>query len=192
MLAKRSSTSCQICWKSLFVSPPWLLRVQVGPAVDSTSSLFDRAYLVSFISMAPKTGSRNGNGAGSALPIGDGDTNCYSAIRVIIDLDRYLALNKAVRIIALIVLFGLAIIISVMGILYRNSLRLQGLFLDYSKTFISINPHVLAYIPLFINSNLALLCLFIFQHAAFSSKHNSNSNFFDFSNPGILGWLNLI
>jgi hypothetical protein len=37
-----------------------------------------------------------------------------------------------------------------------------------------------------------LFCLFIFQHCSFSSKIHSNSNFYDFSNPGILGWLNII
>jgi hypothetical protein len=48
------------------------------------------------------------------------------------------------------------------------------------------------YIPLFIILTIGLIALFLFQHAAFSSRHPSSNNFFDFISSGLLCWLNLI
>jgi uncharacterized membrane protein len=90
------------------------------------------------------------------------------------------------------VVFGLALIITAMGVFYRNALRLQGIFLDYSRRFLVEKISVFAFIPIFMILTALAFVLFIFQHSAFSSKSHSNSNFYDFSNPGILGWLNII
>lgn len=89
-------------------------------------------------------------------------------------------------------MFGLALIIIAMGVLYRNSLKLQGIFLDYSRRFLVEKIWVFAYIPIFMILTALAFALFIFQHSAFSAKSHANSNFYDFSNPGFLGWLNII
>jgi len=79
-----------------------------------------------------------------------------------------------------------------MGFVYSNQLRLQGIFLDYSRRFLHEVSSTLFYIPIFIIFKIGLFALFIFQHCAFSSSHHSNNNFFDFSNPGFLGVLNIL
>jgi H+/Cl- antiporter ClcA len=94
--------------------------------------------------------------------------------------------------VVLIIVFGLALIIAVMGLLYRNALRLQGIFLDYARRFIVEKGSSFVYIPIFLLLTAGTFTLFLFQHVAFSSKSHSNNNYFDFSNPGFLGWLNII
>jgi len=79
-----------------------------------------------------------------------------------------------------------------MGLLYRKALALQGIFLDYTRRFLYECPYTYLYILLYLLFRIGLLTLFIFQHLAFSSIHNNNTNFFDYSNPGLLGFLNLV
>lgn len=100
--------------------------------------------------------------------------------------------NIGVKIFALIVVFGLALIVIFMAVLYRNALRLQGIFLDYARRFLAEKVSTFAYIPIFLALTAGLFALFLFQHAGFSSKVHSSNNFFDFSSAGFLGWLNLI
>jgi H+/Cl- antiporter ClcA len=88
--------------------------------------------------------------------------------------------------------FGLALIIVLMGVLYRNALRLQGIFLDYARRLLAERSSTFVYIPIFILLTAIAFALFLLQHLAFSSKGHSNNNYFDFSNPGVLGWLNII
>jgi hypothetical protein len=91
-----------------------------------------------------------------------------------------------------VVVFGLAVIVISMAVFYHNALRLQGIFLDYSRRFIVEKVSTFIYIPIFMILTAGLFALFCFQHCAFSSKSHNNNNFYDFSNPGFLGWLNII
>jgi H+/Cl- antiporter ClcA len=100
--------------------------------------------------------------------------------------------NNALKILLLVVVFGLALIIAVMGVVYRNALKLQGIFLDYARRLLAERFSTFAYIPIFIILTAIAFALFLFQHLAFTSKAHSNNNYFDFSNPGVLGWLNII
>jgi len=75
---------------------------------------------------------------------------------------------------------------------YSAQLRLQGIFLEYARRFLHDWMAVYAYIPLFMLFLAGLIALFMFQHLAFSSKGVSNSDLWDFSNPGVLGVLNII
>lgn len=100
--------------------------------------------------------------------------------------------NLGVKILLLVIVVGLALIVIVMAVFYRHALRLQGIFLDYSRRFLAEKVGVFAYIPVFMLLTLGLFALFLFQHAGFSSKRHTSSNFFNFGNPGILGWLNII
>jgi hypothetical protein len=88
--------------------------------------------------------------------------------------------------------FVLAIIIAVMGIYYGNEAKLQGFFLAYANRFLVENPYTFLYIPIYIILCIGLVALFIFQHCAFSSKNSTSTNFFDFSNPGFWGVLNIL
>lgn len=117
--------------------------------------------------------------------------NC-SANRVIVSLFSFFSKNRALKILLLIIVFGLAVIAITMAVMYRNALRLQGIFLDYSRRFLVEKNSTFLYIPIFMILTAGLFALFIFQHAAFSSKQHSNRNFYDFSNPGLLGWLNIM
>ena len=94
--------------------------------------------------------------------------------------------------VAIFIIFLLIVIISVMGFIYRNALRLQGIFLDYTRRFLYECPYTYLYIPLYLLFRIGLFSLFIFQHLAFSSVQSKDHNFFDYSNPGFLGFLNLI
>jgi hypothetical protein len=96
------------------------------------------------------------------------------------------------KIIIAVVCFLLAIIIFSMFWFYSNELRLQGIFLDYACRFLHDASGTFAYIPLFLLLTAGLIALFVFQHLAFSSKGTKNSNYWDFSNPGFLGILNII
>ena len=78
-----------------------------------------------------------------------------------------------------------------MWVFYPKAMRLQAIFLEYAKRFFVENYYVLIYVPIFMLLTVGLIALCLFQHCAFSSKTHSNANFFDFSNPGLLGWLNI-
>ena len=70
-------------------------------------------------------------------------------------------------------------------------MRLQAIFLEYAKRFFVENYYVLIYVPIFMLLTVGLIALCLFQHCAFSSKTHANTNFLDFSNPKLLGWLNI-
>lgn len=76
--------------------------------------------------------------------------------------------------------------------IYPNELRFQGLFLQYSTRFLNSRPSNFWWVLLFILLTLGLTSLCLFQHVAFSRKSRNNNNFFDFSNPGIFGILNIV
>jgi len=97
-----------------------------------------------------------------------------------------------IKITILVVIALLIVIFIVILVMYKKALMIQGIFLDYSRKFIEANTHVFLYIPLFIILTIGLVALFLFQHAAFSSKHPSSNNFFNFISSGLLCWLNLI
>lgn len=79
-----------------------------------------------------------------------------------------------------------------MGFFYRNQLRLEATFLEYTRRYLHEVASNYAYILLFLIFTAGLFALFIFQHCAFSSKGHSDRNFFNFFNPGFLGVLNVI
>jgi len=75
---------------------------------------------------------------------------------------------------------------------YSNALRIQGIFLDYARIFLHQVSGTFAYIFIFLIFLTGFIALITFQHVAFSSKSNSNSNFWDFTNPGLLGVFNIL
>lgn len=103
----------------------------------------------------------------------------------------FFSANHGLKIAFLVVVFVLALIIACMWIFYPKAMRLQAIFLEYAKRFFVENYYVLIYVPIFMLLTVGLIALCLFQHCAFSSKTHSNNNFFDFSNPGLLGWLNI-
>lgn len=103
-----------------------------------------------------------------------------------------LVAQVGIKVTVLVVVALLIVIFVVMLVMYKKALTLQGIFLDYSRKFIEANSHVFFYIPLFILLTIGLVALFLFQHAAFASKHPSSNNFFNFIGSGLLCWLNLI
>eukprot|EP00919_Chromeraceae_sp_WS-2016_P055313 GHVR01131432.1.p1 GENE.GHVR01131432.1~~GHVR01131432.1.p1 ORF type:complete len:258 (+),score=-12.44 GHVR01131432.1:1127-1900(+) len=64
--------------------------------------------------------------------------------------------------------------------------------LSYSVRFLNDNPFVFGYIPVFILFTIGLVALIVWQHCCFISKYSSNSNFWDFSNSGFFGILNIL
>lgn len=109
------------------------------------------------------------------------------------DISEYSYFNSLFwKILIAVIALGLMVIIICMACLYQNSLRLQGIFLDYARRFNLDVPFGYLYILIFLVLTVGLFALFIFQHCAFSSKVHSNGNFFDFSNPGFLGVLNIL
>ena len=91
----------------------------------------------------------------------------------------------------MVVVFVLALIVTCMWVFYPKAMRLQAIFLEYAKRFFVENYYVLIYVPIFMLLTVGLIALCLFQHCAFSSKTHSNTNFLDFSNPKLLGWLNI-
>ena len=75
---------------------------------------------------------------------------------------------------------------------YSNQIKLQGIFLEYARRFLLDWVMVYAYIPLFIFFMAGLIALFMFQHLAYSSRGVSNSDFWNFANPGVLGVFNIL
>lgn len=100
--------------------------------------------------------------------------------------------NNAWKIIVAVFCFVLAVILFCMFWFYSNSLRIQGIFLDYARQFLHEVKGTFAYIFIFLLFLTGLIALIVFQHVAFSSKSHSNSNFWDFTNPGFLGVLNIL
>jgi hypothetical protein len=88
--------------------------------------------------------------------------------------------------------FVLAIILFVMFWFYSNEVRLQGIFLDYAVRFLHECTSTFLYIPIFFLFLVGFFALIIFQQLAFSSKGNNNTNYWDFSNPGVLAIFNII
>ena len=77
---------------------------------------------------------------------------------------------------------------------YSGELRLQGIFLSYAHRFLHDWTGTFGYMVLFIVFMVAFIALIVFQHVAFTSKRGSgaNNNFWDFTNPGVLGVFNII
>jgi hypothetical protein len=76
--------------------------------------------------------------------------------------------------------------------LYRNSLKIQGIFLDYGRQFLHEVKSAWAYLFIFFIFLTGFITLIVFQHLAFSSRSANNNNYWDFSNPGVLGVLNIL
>ena len=91
-----------------------------------------------------------------------------------------------------IVCFILALIIIVMFFMYSNEKHFQRLFLHYAGLFLSENPFVLLYIPLFLLLTLGLVALIVWQHCCFTSKYAQSKNFFNFNNLGVFEILNVL
>jgi len=107
-------------------------------------------------------------------------------------IELFRIFSDGFKYIVVFIIVLLVIIIAVMGLMYRKALYLQGIFLDYTKRFLYDVPGAYCYILLFLLVSLCLISLFIFQHIAFSSRQHQNTNFFDYTNPGLLGFLNII
>lgn len=58
--------------------------------------------------------------------------------------------------------------------------------------FLFENSYNFLYILLFLVLFCGLIVLFLFQHLGFSNIAHSDSNFFNFVNPGFLGVLNIV
>ncbi|MCB0368407.1 MAG: hypothetical protein KDD45_02950 [Bdellovibrionales bacterium] len=84
------------------------------------------------------------------------------------------------------------IIVIVMGWVYRNEVRLQGMFLEWARMFLHDWIAVYAYIPLFMLLMAGLIALTMFQHLAFSSHYSYGTDLWNFTNPGVLGVLNIL
>jgi len=87
---------------------------------------------------------------------------------------------------------ALAIIIVIYLIVYSHELSFQGLLLKSASAYLSHHPHNYFLIFLFILLTTAATALIIFQQVSFSLLYNSNNNLFDLTNPGVLGYLNII
>jgi hypothetical protein len=108
-------------------------------------------------------------------------------------LARYFNSNNGWRIAVAVFSFVLALILLVMCFVYKGEIALQGIFLEYAKTFLHDWSGVYAYIPLFILLEAGFIALFMFQHLAFSSSQGTyNSDFWNFTNPGVLGIFNIL
>ena len=88
--------------------------------------------------------------------------------------------------------FVLAVILFSMFWFYSTSVRIQGIFLEYARHFLHEVRGTFAYLFIFLIALTGFIALITFQHVAFSSKSNSNNNFWDFTNPGALGILNIL
>jgi len=86
----------------------------------------------------------------------------------------------------------LTIILFSMFCFYSQSLRVQGIFLEYARYFLHEVKGTFVYLLIFLICLTGFIALITFQHVAFSSKSNSNTNFWDFTNPGVLGILNIL
>ena len=65
---------------------------------------------------------------------------------------------------------------------YANSIKIQGLFLDYSVRFLSRHPSTYIYLPLHIAFMVGLVALIVWQHCCFTSKFADSRNFWNFAN----------
>ena len=88
--------------------------------------------------------------------------------------------------------FVLAIILFSMFFFYSNALRIQSIFLDYARFFLHEIRGTFAYIFIYLICLAGFIALITFQHVAFSSKSNRNNNFWDLTNPGLLGIFNIL
>jgi hypothetical protein len=79
-----------------------------------------------------------------------------------------------------------------MACFYNNSLKLQGLFLEYAVRFLQECASTFLYIPLFFVFLAGLIALFVFQHLAFSSKWVTAGTYWNWAGPGFLGVLNIL
>jgi hypothetical protein len=75
---------------------------------------------------------------------------------------------------------------------YSTSLRVQGIFLEYARYFLHEVKGTFVYLLIFLICLAGFIALITFQHVAFSSRSNKNTNFWDFTNPGVLGILNIL
>ena len=113
------------------------------------------------------------------------DSVFSSLWQVTVVIYRYLSHNLAVKLTMSIACFILFLIIMFMFFLYTNEKKFQGIFLQYAGLFLSENPYVLLYIPLYLLLTLGLVALIVWQHCCFSSKYGQSKNFFNFNNMGV-------
>ena len=88
--------------------------------------------------------------------------------------------------------FFLAIILFSMFWFYSNALHIQAIFLEYARYFLHEVRGTFVYIFIYLILLFGLIALITFQHVAFSSKSINNTNFWDFTNPGLLGVFNIL
>ena len=75
---------------------------------------------------------------------------------------------------------------------YSNALHIQAIFLEYARYFLHEVRGTFVYIFIYLILLFGLIALITFQHVAFSSKSSNNTNFWDFTNPGLLGVFNIL
>ena len=97
--------------------------------------------------------------------------------------------GNAVKIIAAVVCFVLAILLIVMGCMYSSEVKFQGVMLDYSTRFLNENPCTFAYIPLYLIFTAGLFALILWQQACFSSWWGK---YIGFGTGGVWGVLNVL
>lgn len=112
--------------------------------------------------------------------------------KVKINVDSIFSDTLWLKIVWLVLVYGLALLLLFYLLLYPNELRFQGIFLKYSTRFLNERPLHFLHILFFLVLNTGLVALFHLQHIAFSRQNHRNNNFFNFSNPGVLGILNII
>lgn len=88
--------------------------------------------------------------------------------------------------------FLLALIIAALVCMYRNELKIQGIFLDYAVQFLNEYTHIYLYIPIFLCLSVGLAALFVWQHCCFASRGSTSRNFFNFNSTGVWGVINIL
>jgi hypothetical protein len=76
--------------------------------------------------------------------------------------------------------------------MYKNSVKLQGFFLEYAAKFLTDHPITFVYIPVFMLLALGLVALIGWQHCCFSSQTASSRNVWNFANTGFWEILNVL
>ncbi len=121
-----------------------------------------------------------------------GSTHPRDPIKVIIELFSFYSNNGGWKIGIAVTCFVLAVLLFSMFWFYSNALRIQSIFLDYARLFLHEVRGTFAYIFIFLIFLTGFIALITFQHVAFSSKSNRNTNFWDLTNPGLLGIFNIL
>ena len=73
----------------------------------------------------------------------------------------------------------------------RDELKVQGIMLSYAAQYTKEQPSNILLIVVWLALLGGITSLFIWQQVAFSYNAGNNNNLFDFTNPGVLGFLNI-